>query len=184
MLRSKQAVYQELLVRRCQSGQPEAFEELIGLWEKRLLYYIRRLVEHESDAWDVLQQTWVEVLGSIGKLRDSGALRPWLYAVARHVAASHYRPTLLQRAKTDTLADLEDVPEDNWVPRYDDALYVHESLAHLSVEHREVLVLHFLEGMCVQEIAAVVDVPAGTIRSRLYYAKRALRAILERERVS
>ncbi|MGE5611247.1 MAG: RNA polymerase sigma factor [Bacillota bacterium] len=184
MLRKREAVYQELLVRRCQDGRPDALEELIGLWEKRLLYYIRRLVEHESDAWDVLQQTWIRVLASIRNLREPAALRPWLYAVARHVAASHYRPELLQRAKTDAHVDPAGVPEDDWVPRYDEALYIHESLAHLSLEHREVLVLHFLEGMSVPEIAAVVDVPSGTIKSRLYYAKRALRAVMAKERVS
>lgn len=184
MLRSQDTIRQELLVRRCQAGQSEALEELITTWERRLLYYIRRIVEHESDAWDVLQQTWIQVLASIRKLREPGALRPWLYATARHVAASHYRPELRRRTATDPQADPADVPDNDWVPRHDEAAYVHEALARISLGHREVLVLHFLEGMSVQEMAAVVDVPSGTIKSRLHYAKRALRAVLKKERVS
>lgn len=184
MLRDERTIYQELLIRRCQEADPSAQQELVGIWEKRLLFYIRRLVEREADAWDVLQQTWVQVLRSIGKLRDPAALRPWLYAVARHTAASHYRPELALRSRIDNQADAADVPADEWVPAVDDALDVHASLPLLSLEHREVLVLHFLEGMSVHEIAAIVDAPPGTIKSRLYYAKRALRTILEKERVS
>lgn len=181
MLRDERAIYQEWLIRRCREGDSAAMRELVELWDKRLLFYIRRMVEHEVDAWDVLQQTWMQVLKSVGRLRDPAALRPWLYAVARNTAASHYRPELLLRSRIDGEANAADVPADDWVPSVDDALDVHASLALLSLEHREVLVLLFLEGMSVHEIAAVVDVPPGTIKSRLYYAKRALRAILEQE---
>ncbi len=183
MPRDARSVYQELLFRRCQDGRPEALRELVTLWERRLLYYIRRLVNRETDAWDVLQLTWMQVLRSIRRLRDPAALRPWLYAVARHVAASHYRPELLRRTRMDEQLKDADLPTDDWVPACDDAVNVHEALAGLSLEHREVLVLHFLEAMSVHEIAAVIDAPPGTVKSRLYYAKRALRTVLEKERV-
>jgi len=88
---------------------------------------------------------------------------------------------LLQRARVDAHADAADVPADDWVPACDAALDVHEALGLLSLKHREVLVLHFLESMNVHEIAVVIDAPAGTVKSRLYYAKRALRGLLERD---
>src|SRR5271156_4949212 len=82
--RSAEAIYQELLALRCRRGEKAALEELVITWEKRLLYFIRRLVDEEHDAWDVLQQTWLRVLSGIGALRDSQSLGPWLYRVARN----------------------------------------------------------------------------------------------------
>jgi DNA-directed RNA polymerase specialized sigma24 family protein len=73
MMRDARFVRQDLLMCRCQDRQPEALRELVGVWERPLLYYIRRLVDHESDAWDVLQKTWIQVLRTIGRLRDSAA---------------------------------------------------------------------------------------------------------------
>jgi RNA polymerase sigma factor (sigma-70 family) len=181
MSRDAKRIYEELLVRRCQEREAKALGELVACFESRLFYYVRRLVHHEVDAWDVLQKTWAEVFRSIGRLKDAGALRAWVYAVARHVAASHYRPELLLRAKIDPAACAGDVATDDWVPSCDDALDVHEALGRLSLDHREVLALHFLEEMSVHEIAAVLDVPAGTVKSRLFYAKRTLRGLLERE---
>src|SRR5437879_1720770 len=89
MQRTRQAVYEELLALRCRRGEKAALEELVRTWEKRLLYFIRRLVDREQDAWDVLQQTWVRVLSGIGRLREPRSLGPWLYRVARHAAFDH-----------------------------------------------------------------------------------------------
>ena len=65
----RQEPHLELLVLRCQRGRKEALAELVQTWEKRLFYYIRRLVDDEQEAWQVLQETWVKVLEGIGKLR-------------------------------------------------------------------------------------------------------------------
>jgi RNA polymerase sigma-70 factor (ECF subfamily) len=68
--RTAEAIYEELLALRCRRGEKAALEELVRAWEKRLFYFIRRLVDSEADAWDVLQQTWVRVLSGIGALRE------------------------------------------------------------------------------------------------------------------
>ena len=65
MPRDKDTVARELLALRCRRGDRAALEELIRTWELRLLYFIRRIVRDEADAWDVLQQTWLRVLGGI-----------------------------------------------------------------------------------------------------------------------
>ena len=80
----KQAIYYELLVLRCCRGQKEALEELVTSWERRLFYYIHRLVDDEQDAWIILQETWVKVLQNIKKLREPRKLPVWLYSIARH----------------------------------------------------------------------------------------------------
>ena len=81
MPRDKDAVARELLAMRCRRGDRAALEELIRTWERPLLYFIRRLVHDEADAWDVLQKTWVKVLSGIGSLSD--AAEPGAMALPR-----------------------------------------------------------------------------------------------------
>ena len=65
----KEAIYNQLLVVRCQAGQEQAWEELVRRWEKPLLYYIRRMIDDEHQAWQILQETWLYVVRGIATLK-------------------------------------------------------------------------------------------------------------------
>ncbi len=179
--RDRDAVARDLLALRCRRGDRAALEELIRTWERRLLYFIRRLVRDEADAWDVLQKTWVRVLGGIASLDDPRSLTPWLYRVARNTAFSHARS---RPPAHEPLADHPDpgaVDPSSDTLDFEDAEQVHRGLLALSLPHREVLTLFFLDDLSVEEVAAVLGVPAGTVKSRLHYARQALRKVLEGE---
>jgi RNA polymerase sigma factor (sigma-70 family) len=179
--RDKDAIYEELLALRCRRGDPAALEELVRAWEKRLLYFIRRLVKNEQDAWDILQQTWLRVLPGIRALKDPQRLTPWLYQVARNTAFNHARLQAVYRAGLEEHADADLPDEDAAVVEFDHAEEVHAALEQLSLPHREVLTLYFLEDLTIAEIAGVIGVQPGTVKSRLFYARRALRDILQKE---
>ena len=156
-------------------------EELIRLWEGRLYYYIRRLLSNESDAWDALQETWISVLRGIRKLRDAKSLSPWLYRTARNQAMN-----LLRKRYRDQDLFPEDPPDpDDFAGHeengFEEAERVHYALDQVSLHHREVLTLHFLEDLSLAEISEVLGIPENTVKSRLHYAKRSLREILEKE---
>jgi len=85
----------------------------------------------------------------------------------------------LHRSRVDEEADPDGIAEWDWTPAVDEAGRVHAALALLSLPHREVVTLHFLEQMPLDEIAEVTDTPVGTIKSRLHYAKCALKSLLE-----
>jgi RNA polymerase sigma-70 factor (ECF subfamily) len=168
----------DAFLRRCRAGDEEALEELVRRWERKLFYYVRRLVSNEADAWDILQQTWMRVFKGIGSVRDSDKLVPWLYRVARNAALTH-RQSLLARQRcvdreivVETLATSQP-PEAAWTPEE-----VHQGMERLSVHHRDVLTLFFLEDLPIEQMALVLDAPEGTVKSRLFYAKRALGAAL------
>jgi RNA polymerase sigma factor (sigma-70 family) len=148
---------------------------------KRLLYFIRRLVKNEQDAWDILQQTWLRVLPGIRALKDPQRLTPWLYQVARNTAFNHARLQAVYRAGLEEHADADLPDEDAAVVEFDHAEEVHAALEQLSLPHREVLTLYFLEDLTIAEIAGVIGVQPGTVKSRLFYARRALRDILQKE---
>jgi RNA polymerase sigma-70 factor, ECF subfamily len=178
--RDKDAVARELLALRCRRGDRAALEELVRAWEGRLLYFLRRLVRDEADAWDVLQKTWVKVLNGIGSLSDTSSLAPWLYRVARNTALSHVRPREPLHEPLDDRSDAG-APDPAGLA-FENAEEVHRGLSSLSLPHREVLTLFFLDDLSVEEVAAVLGVPPGTVKSRLHYAKRAMRGAIERER--
>jgi RNA polymerase sigma factor (sigma-70 family) len=177
----KQQIRQEWLVLRCKRGDSRALEELVRQWEDRLFYYVRRLVGTEADAWDVLQQTWMKALTAIKRLDNPRSLPAWLYRIARCTAASHWRGHYRADACREEDADLGQLAAPEEELHFDDAEQVHFGLSRISLAHREVLTLHFLDDLSLDEMAEVLDVPPGTVKSRLYYAKRALQAVLEQQ---
>ena len=181
MARDKQAILLELLVLRCKRGEKQAFDLLIRQWEGRLLYYVRRLVATEEDAWDVLQQTWIKAFRGIKTLDDPQRLPTWLYQIARRTAASHWRGHYREQARLEDDADMAELAEAEEGWHFEDAEQVHRALSRVSLAHREVLTLRFMDDLSLEQMAEVLAVPLGTVKSRLCYAKRALRAILEHE---
>jgi len=178
-LTEKQAIYYELLALKCSQGRKDAQEELVRTWERRLFYYIHRLVDDEQDAWQVLQETWVKVLRGIAGLEEPRRLPAWLYGIARNTAFSHLRARYAEQALMERQADLPEAKALDEGLEFENAEQVHYGLGRLTVQHRDVLTLYFLQDLSLEEIAQVQGVPVGTVKSRLYYAKRALRAALD-----
>lgn len=171
-------LYERVLVLRCQAGDGAAFAELVGRYQPRLRYFLRKLLRDGPAADDALQDVWLAVFRAAPRLADPGAFRGWVYRIARDRAVRERRG----RRPPEPLADLD--PADDRDPdpfTADDAARVHAALDELAPEHREVLVLRYVEGMTYEEIAPVVGSPVGTVRSRIHYAKRALRAVLEKD---
>jgi RNA polymerase sigma factor (sigma-70 family) len=182
MTTPKETVCQQLLLVRCQRGDREAMEELVAVWEKRLFYYVRRIVDQEADAWDVMQKTWVKVFRRVKTLKDPQSFPCWLYTLTRNTALSHIRQRPGARLASDTLDQCEDLPAENdSATFFEDVEAVHDALDRISSDHREVLTLSFLEDLSVEEIGRVIGVPQGTVKSRIHYAKRALRNVMEKE---
>jgi RNA polymerase sigma-70 factor, ECF subfamily len=169
----------EWLALACQRGRPEAFEELIREMERPLLYYVAKLVRDEERALDVLQEIWLRAFRSIRQLKEPRRLRPWLYRIAHGLVVDRIRHDISQTQTEQARALPPDAAaEESFAP--EDAAAIHRALDALNVNHREVLILHFLEDMPLAEIAATIDCPVGTVKSRISYAKQALKEILLR----
>jgi RNA polymerase sigma-70 factor (ECF subfamily) len=179
--RDRHTIYSELLAVRFRKGERAAFSELVSLWEGKLFYFLRRFTASEQDAWDLLQQTWIKVLGGLEKLKDTSTLPAWLYTVARNTALDHIRREErdILSAENGEPAGLSAETDDNL--RFENAELVHRGLEEISLAHREVLTLFFLEEFSIAEVAGILGLSQGTVKSRLHYAKKALKSILERE---
>jgi RNA polymerase sigma-70 factor (ECF subfamily) len=168
---------ERVLVLRAQTGDGAAFAALVESYRARLAYFLRKLLGG-GEVDDLLQDVWYDVFRSLPRLQDAAAFPAWLYRVARDRA---YRRLRRSRPPTVSLDGVDPADPDEG-PAYtaEDAARVHAGLDRLSPEHREVLVLRFLEDMSYDDIARVVGCPGGTVRSRLHHARAALRRVLER----
>ena len=171
---------EQLWVLRAQRGDPDAFRHLVDAYERRLLYFVLRIVHDAEDALDVLQDVWLTAFRRLPRLRAPAAFRVWLYQIAHDRAVSLVRG---QRRQARAYEEARDRPGEDRADEdlaAENAEFVHRALQALSLDHREVLALHFLEDMRLEEIAEVLRCPLGTVKSRLHYAKQALRHEVER----
>ena len=176
----RQHLAEQLLILRYQTGDESAFEELFQRYQPPLRYYVRRMIGGSGPCEDILQNIWLTVLRNLRKLRQPGSFRVWLYKIARTKVYQQLRrnrrfPPLTNELTLPVQASREDdFPAEA-------AVTIHKYLAHLGPEHREVLVLRFLEDMSYQQIAEVLDCSIGTVRSRIHYAKCSLREKFNKE---
>ena len=164
----------ELLAVRCQLGERAAFEELIGRWNEPLWRYLRRLSSDDDTAAEMLQDVWLRVIRGISRLRDGSKLRSWLFGIARRVAMDRLRAQYASPPPADIDAhDIASVNDTDGLE--DDLAAMHVELARLPVVEREVLTLFYLKELSLTDVAEVLGVPVGTVKSRLFRARRMLR---------
>jgi RNA polymerase sigma factor (sigma-70 family) len=176
-------VEDELLAVRCQLGEAAAFDELIERWHPPLWRYLRRLTGEEEAAAETVQDVWLRVLRGIARLRDPARLRPWLFGIARRAVMDRLRAEYAAPEQVE--ADLAAMAAPQWAPdeaadAEADLVLLHRELGALPVREREALTLFYLRELTLAEIAAVLAVPVGTVKSRLFRARRMLREQLLR----
>ena len=174
-----EAIYEQTLVIRSQLGDELAFEELLKLYGPRLLTYAQRMMPTRPEALaDVLQETWIAIYRALPRLLDPSKFRPWAFRIARDKIYREFRHRDVELACDET--ELQNLPYPEEADSTIDTEQVHRCLKALSPEHREALWLRFFETMDYDEIAEVTGVSLGTVRSRIHYAKQALKQAWEK----
>ena len=156
------------LWKRISNGDPEAFDEFYRECAPRLLSFLRHLLGEHQAAEDVMQSAFSELWRRPGRFDpERGSLRAWLFGVARKQAMEWWR----KRRPEDELTDKP-------APCYfETSSIVADAFNQLPAEQRALLWLREVEGQSYAELAAILDIPLGTVRSRLFAAREALRAI-------
>jgi RNA polymerase sigma-70 factor (ECF subfamily) len=170
------------------NGRPAAFGDLVRRYQDRLFNAVVRVVDNADDAQDVVQEAFVNAYQSLGSFKGDAEFYTWLYRIAFNTAVSHRRR---RRAlvSLETGRDGEPVidPQDPSLEtrpgaaleRSEEEFALQSALNRLSTEHRTVLVLKDIEGMKYEQIAEVLGVPIGTVRSRIHRARLELRELLD-----
>ena len=164
----------QLLVLRCQLGERDAFDALIRRWAAPLHRYAMKLAPDRDIADELVQEVWLRVLKGLPRLREPDRFQSWVFGIAHRVFADRLR--IRYAMPTEQHLDLDALPADAAdVDRHVIALAVQSGIEQLPIVEREVLTLFYLEELSLADIATALDVPVGTVKSRLFRARTLLR---------
>jgi RNA polymerase sigma factor (sigma-70 family) len=172
---------EELLVVRCQLGERDAFDSLIRRWHEPVWRYLRRMSGSDDAAGDLAQDTWLRVMRGVVNLRDAASFRAWLFGIARRVAMDRFRREYSR--ESENTVNLEELPapaDDSGLES--DLAALESGLASLPARERETLALFYLRELSLEEIAGLLAIPVGTVKSRLFRARQLLRNQLAGDR--
>ena len=169
------AVYDELLVMMAQTGDQRAFERLHARWSKRLARAALRYTGSAETARDLSQECWKAIWKGIARLRDPKRFRSYAFGVLHRRGADHVRASIQARARKGSHEEADRLSEP---ARQSESSALNQAFAALPAEQRLAAHLHFVEGLTLNEIAEAQNIPAGTAKSRLFHARRKLKAAL------
>jgi RNA polymerase sigma-70 factor, ECF subfamily len=168
-------------VLRAQLGDEPAFAELLTLYGAHLLRFTGKMMQSSPElVEDLTQEIWLAIFKGLPALRDAAKFRPWAFRIARDRIYREYRRRKIAVELLDE-SQLASLPEAGDPDPAVDTEELQRGLENLSPEHREVLLLSFFEEMSYEEISRVTGSTLGTVRSRIHYAKRTLKNVLERK---
>lgn len=165
-----------ILVVRCQLGDRDAWDLLVRRWHPRLWRFVSGMLLDRPTAEDVNQNIWLRVTRSLVRLRHPESLSAWLYGVARAAIADRLREQY-RHPSSDNVVELSEA--DTGFEMIDNRDLIRSGLAQLQPPDREVVLLYYLHGCSLDEVARCCDIPPGTVKSRLHRARRVLRQTLE-----
>ena len=173
---------EQLPVPQAKAGEPEAWDALFRRYQLPLYVYVFELVHDEQTSLDLVQETFIAAVRHIGGLRDDGKFGSWLFGIAHQKCIQRWRKQSREEVSLDEIPESADEfeggPDDLLIQREQEAEFMN-LLNQLPLPQRSVLLLHFVEDFSLEEIAGITGTKIGTVKSRLYYAKRALRKLLE-----
>jgi RNA polymerase sigma-70 factor (ECF subfamily) len=173
---------EQLPVAEARDGKGEAWLILFRRYRLPIYAYVFELLHDEQASLDVVQETFVAATRHIAALRDDDKFGGWLFGIAHQKCLQQWRKENREAAAMELLAaapeEFDDGPGELLVRREQEARFM-KLLDQLPPPHRAVLLLHFLEGFSIEEIAEITGANPGTVKSRIHYAKKSLRKLLE-----
>jgi RNA polymerase sigma-70 factor (ECF subfamily) len=180
------------LVKQCQAGDTEAFDQLVIRYRTRVFAMIYNMVHNEQDAWDLAQESFLKAWRSIRRFRGRSAFYTWIYRIVMNVTIDWLRKKQVKGAGAefdDAIALKETDPASRTVPKADPLPHqrmerseirarIDKAIAQLSPEHRAVILMKEVEDMQYHEIAEALGCSIGTVMSRLFYARKKLQNLL------
>jgi len=182
MRRTPEHIFDEWLILRCQTGDTQAFGRLFDRWENRLRRYAMKKLRDQDAALDVMQEVWLAIARGLPSLDDPSAFPSWAYRIATHKCADWIRGRRrFRREAVERVADRQQSasPPDAAIGAAEGRVNLRSAVAALSSEDQALLHLRYVEEMTVPAMAGVLEIPEGTVKSRLHALRIELRRKLD-----
>ena len=187
MSRQEEQLRDEVAILAYQAGHPGGLEELVRRWQKRIFAYVAMTIGDDEAAWDISQQVWLGIVDGVARRRRIACFAAWAYGIAHNCCVNYFR-------EKGRLREIEqDETPAGWQPdaagpgiseptlTAEDAAFVRACIASLPVAQREAISLFYLDQLSTDEMARVLGVSTGTVRSRLHYGRQRLKDMLLRK---
>jgi RNA polymerase sigma-70 factor (ECF subfamily) len=173
----------EVLIERIANGDRLAMKVLYGRHHVRVYRFVVRLVRNEATAEDLISEVFLDVWRQAGKFEGRSTVSTWMLSIARFKALSALRRRPEEELDEETAGAIEDQADDPEVTlaKKDKAAALRECLGKLSAEHREIIDLVYYHEKSVEEVAAIVDIPEATVKTRMFYARKKLSELLKEQ---
>jgi RNA polymerase sigma-70 factor (ECF subfamily) len=178
--RDRERILDAYLVASARLGDRGALAILVRRWNGKLIAHGWRLLRDTERARDAVQEAWVEILRGLSRLRDDGAFAPWAFRIVSRRCARQIGRMCAERRLAEEWAAIP-ADDDVAAPAALDLASMRRAIKALPPEQGAAIALFYLEDMSVAEVAVALDVPAGTVKTRLMHARRTLCAALEGE---
>ena len=181
---------EDLLVQRCKRGEAGAFDELVRLYEKKVYNLAFRLSGNRDDAYDLAQEAFLRVYNAVRDFRGQSSFSTWLYRVvtnvcldqlrsrARHPVTSLDEPLSTEKGELPRQITDDGLDPEEEIERLELKAAVQKGIDSLKGEYRTIIVLRDIQDLPYEDIADILNLSLGTVKSRLNRARLALRGIL------
>ena len=180
MAQSTDRIIDEYLVVSSRAGDRTAFEALARRWQKKLIAHAWRLTGDTETARDAVQAGWIEIVRGLHRLQDERAFPAWAYRIISRRCAKLIGKTIRLREMSAEFG-LQPIFEADNTDANIESERLRMAIRDLSPEQRSAIALFHFEELSVAEVAVALNVPAGTVKTRLMHARRKLRTVLEGE---
>lgn len=179
------------LVRRAQSGDARAFDELVTRYRGKVYGMCYHLVQNEQDAWDLSQEAFIKAWRAMPSFKGDSSFYTWIYRIAHNCSYDWLRKKRIQgegefndETGNPIAAGAEAVPKgdrrpDEVLKNRELGVRIQDAIAQLTPDHRTAILLREVEGQSYEEIAEVMECSLGTVMSRLFYARKKLQELLK-----
>jgi RNA polymerase sigma-70 factor (ECF subfamily) len=183
MGRDLQQITDEWLVLAARGGSSAALEALVRRWQPKLLAHACQVTGRRDAACDVVQEAWLSILRSLDRLRDPAAFRSWAYRIVHARAVDWVRHDKRRRdASKKQILEYQQVERTSARESAEDRQALVAAMEKLQPDEKLLLRMYYLDRMRIVEIAAVLEIPSGTVKYRLYQIRKTLKSIIEGER--
>jgi RNA polymerase sigma-70 factor (ECF subfamily) len=179
---------EQVLVERCRREDPEAFARIVDAYQGRVFGFVRKMLRDPDEASDVAQEVFIRAFQSFKRFDGRSSLRTWLFKIAHNLCIDRSRRRERAPVETSLEPALDDdaqwdLPDSRWDPEAmamdgEFMTVVDKGIAEMSEKLRSVLLMHDREDMAYEEIASALELPLGTVKSRLFLARAHLHDVI------